>query len=297
MPTTDDTVFDLPPKDDFNPLRRLPSSAPEDDFADIVLDDPAMIREGEASNAPRLELKWGEAAKVRLLQFGEPARSVSVIARHLVYQFGRLGCPKLTDAALGGSKQRPCPLCDLIRAGTYQKHLTPALTLEIWAYAIVLSCKKGSVWLDTDMETVDRPHRIRFEGPSKTRLCAELRRNPHLAHEEHGTNLLITVSSPDNWQLSLLDNAPLQLSQTAYVRENQRRRIARWLGEPHMWRERQARADTVPACGDAYPVATEAELNTAARHLAAHQNAPRRSDKRFWEQIMGRSLPPWSPNA
>jgi hypothetical protein len=144
---------------------------------------------------------------------------------------------------------------------------------------------------------VDRPHRLRFQGTSKIRLFAELRKAPLLADEVHGTNLLITVSSPDDWQLRLLDTAPLQLSQTPHVRENQRQRIARWLGEPHMWRERQPRDGTIPACGDAYPVATEAELLTAARHLAAHNKAPGRSTKEFWEQIMKQSLPPWSPNA
>jgi hypothetical protein len=287
----------LQPNNDFNPLRRPRSADPKDDFADIVLNVPAMIREGEASNAPILKLKCGDAAKVRLLQFGEPARSISIIARHLVYQFGRLGCPKWTDAALGGDKQRSCPLCDLLRAGAYPRYLTPGLSTEIWAYALVLAVKVRGVWQDTDLETVDRPHRLRFQGTSKIRLFAELRKAPLLADEVHGTNLLITVSSPDDWQLRLLDTAPLQLSQTPHVRENQRQRIARWLGEPHMWRERQPRDGTIPACGDAYPVATEAELLTAARHLAAHNKAPGRSTKEFWEQIMKQSLPPWSPNA
>ena len=95
MTVTEDALFDQPPKNDFNPLRRPRSADPEDDFADVVLDIPAMIREGEEGNAPMLKLESGEAAKVRLLQFGKPTRSISVICRHLVYQFGRLGCPKL----------------------------------------------------------------------------------------------------------------------------------------------------------------------------------------------------------
>lgn len=297
MRITNRTVLVLPDEDGFDLHPQAPALNADDDFADIVLNVPAMIREGEASNAPILKLKCGDAAKVRLLQFGEPARSISIIARHLVYQFGRLGCPKWTDAALGGDKQRSCPLCDLLRAGAYPKHLTPGLSIEIWAYALVLAVKRAGVWQDTDLESLDRPHRLRFEGTSKTRLYAEVRREPLLADEVHGTNLLIRVASPDDWQLRLLDTAPLQLSQTPHVRENQRQRIARWLGEPHMWRERQPRDGTVPACGDAYPVATDAELLTAARHLAAHNKAPRRSDKRFWEQIMEASLPPWKPNA
>jgi hypothetical protein len=296
MPTTEDAVFDMQPNNDFNPLRRPRSADPEDDFADIVLNVPAMIREGEASNAPMLKLKCGDAAKVRLLQFGEPARSISVITRHLVYQFGKLGCPKRTDPALGGDKQRSCPLCDLLHTGAYPKHLTPELSIEIWAYVLVLAVKKGGIWQDTDLESVDRPHRLRFEGTSKTRVHVELTKNPLLAHEVDGTNLLIRASSVDNWQLSLLDTAPLQLSKTPHIRENQRQRIARWLGEPHMWRERQVRDGAMAACGDAYPVATEEELDAAAKNLIAHNNAPGRSNSRFWEQIMQASLPSWSPN-
>lgn len=296
MPAGNRNTFEPLPDDDFVPPQQMPAAEAEDEFADIVLDVPAMIREGEAANAPRLKLRSGQAAKVRLLPFGRPSRSISLIGRHLVYQFGRLGCPGITDAALGGNKERPCPLCGLVRRGDYPRHLRPGPLIEVWAYALVLAVKEGDVWHDTDLETVDRPHRLQFEGTSRTRILAELRNDPLLADEEHGTNLLITVNALGNWQLRLLDRSPLQLSWIPAVRENQLRRIRAWLGEPHMWRGRQANMNDTPACGDAYPVATDKELTAAARHLASHYNAPRRSDRRFWEQLMSGSLPPWSPN-
>lgn len=300
MPATDIDILTQPPRTNFHPLHRPPElprepDPDEDDFSDVTLDLPAMIRAGEAPNAPRLCLEAGQQAKLRLLRFGEPARSLSLIGRHLVFQFGRLGCPKATDAALGGDRTRRCPLCAICKAGTYPRYLVPQLSLEVWAYALVLATDRGQGWVYTDPETLDRPHRVRFEGAARTSVFCADRNNPDLADRERGTDLLVIARTRDNWQLRLLDQTPLRLSTLPHVRERQLERIGRWLGEPHMWAERNPPKDGPPDCGDAYPVATEPELDAAAAHLQAHHGAPSRWNQRFWDELLSGSRPDWTP--
>ncbi len=283
MNAADNDNFDQPQPEPSNPPLQPTVTELEDDFADIGLSVTAMIRERqEQRNIPQLRLEAGQKAQLRLLRFGEQERTLSVISRHLVFDLGRLGCPRRTDAVLGGDRRSPCPLCELLEAGSLPDHLKPGRKTELWAYALVLAIDRGNGWEYADPETQIQPRRLRFEGEAKLSLVHALRADPDLADLELGTNLLVIAEQAHKWQLSRLDRAPLRLSAEPIVRERQLQRLGDRLGEPYL-----------SAHDDGHLVATSEELEAAAAHLKGHQRAPARWSRRFWDELMNGSLPPW----
>ena len=263
------------------------------DFDDIELSGYHEISEGLSPNAPRLKLKINQKAVLRLLPFGNPPRSLSLIGKHLVYQLGVFGCPRITDEALGGDKSVKCPLCRIIQAGSFPRYLTPAVKHEIWAYALVLSIDRGLGWEPTDLQTVIKPVRLQFEGLSGATLMRCLKSDPHIADLEHGTNLTVTAIAPDNWQLVLADKTPIYLNTDRVKEEKQWQKINRLLGEPHMWVERNPKKMHSPQCSNPRPVDSEDRLTFAANYLKAHYLAPEKSEDRFWTEMLNLSKPPF----
>lgn len=263
-----------------------------EEFADIELSGYNEISGGLIPNAPRLKLNTGNKVVLRLLRFGTPPRSLSLIGKHLVYQLGVFGCPRVTDEALGGDKSVECPLCRIVKAGSFPRYLTPAVKHEIWAYALVLSIDRGSGWEPADLQSVIKPVRLRLEGLSGATLMRSLKSDPQLADLEHGTNLTVTAIAPDNWQLVLADKTPICLNTDRAKEKKQWQKINRLLGEPHMWVERNPKNMSSPQCSDPRPVDSEDRLTFAANYLKARYHAPEKSEDRFWTEMLNLSKPP-----
>jgi hypothetical protein len=248
------------------------------DFDDIELSGYHEISEGLSPNAPRLKLKINQKAVLRLLPFGNPPRPLSLIGKHLVYQLGVVGCPRVTDPALGGNRSTECPLCNMVKADSFPQYLTPALKFEIWAYALVLSIDEGSGWVAADLQTINKPRRLQFLGDSGLSLML-------------GTNIMVSAVSTDNWRLDLGEIMPIRLNSDPLKEMQQWRQINRLLGEPHMWVERNPRPMYQPQSSEPRPVGSEETLRFAAAYLKAHYQAPKRSEDRFWSDMINLSKP------
>lgn len=288
-----DEYFDSQPNTNRHDLHR-PAGVDELTDEEITADVSARvlaIRECEAPNAYTLKPGPNSTLRFRLLQFGNPHRVISLSARHIVFAHGVRGCPKWTQAELGGDKTRRCPLCDALRLQVFSGRLRPVHVTHMWGYVIVLGRGTGPNLDSVDPEFIEKPYRLQFELEAKGQIYRLVKENLLIGDIDQGLELELKVSNRGVWDVRPIQAGPIQLSNIPHVRRRQLHRINRWLGDPHMWTERNPKEGFEPKTSTQHLVASDEQLIKAYQHLLAHQNHPQRWDDQFWSQMMEGSRP------